>query len=171
MAKVIIGFSKPTKFKLHAWIIEKIDGASFDHAYLRLTSSFLERDIIYQATSKGVDFIGSTLWLKNTRPVEEYELDITPDNYKTLIQFCIDNAGVPYGFLGVFGAGIRKIVAKFGKTINNPFNDGLSSEFCSEIVTRCLDTIDPAQFDLNPDNITPNDLNILLKKLNIKRIL
>lgn len=171
MSKIIVGFSKPVKFALHAWIIEKIDGAKFDHAYLRIKSSSLDRDIIYQATSKGVNFIGSTLWLQKTQPVEEYELDITPVNYKILIQFCIDNAGVPYGFRGVLGEGLVDIAAKFGKTMDNPFNDGLASEFCSEIITRCLATVDPAQFSLDPDNISPNDLNILIKKLGIPRTL
>jgi hypothetical protein len=171
MPKIIVGFSKPIKFALHAWIIEKIDGAKFDHAYLKFNSSSLNRDIIYQATATGVDFIGSALWLKKTQPVEEYELDISPDNYKILLQFCIDNAGIPYGFLGVLGEGFVDLAAKFGKTINNPFNDGLSSEFCSEVVVRCLATVDPAQFNLDPDNISPNDLNILIKKLGIPRIL
>lgn len=171
MPKIIVGFSKPVKFKLHAWIIEKIDGAKFDHAYLRLNSASLNRDIIYQATSKGVEFVGSALWLKGTKPVEEYELDVSAADYKTLIQFCIDNAGTPYGFLGVIGAGLVDIAARFGKTIKNPFNDGMASEFCSEITDRCLATVDPAQFSLDPDNITPNDLNILLKKLGLVRTL
>jgi hypothetical protein len=173
MAKIIVGFSKPIKFALHAWIIEKIDGAKFDHAYLRLALPSLDREVIYQATSKGVYFVGRTLWLQTIQPVEEYELDITPDNYKTLLQFCIDNSGVPYGFLGVIGAGIVDIAAKCGKTIKNPLvkNGVFSSEFCSEIVTRVLDTVDPVQFNLVPGNITPNDLNTLIKKLGIVRTL
>lgn len=171
MKSIIIGFSHPAKFSLHAWIIEKIDGAPFDHAYIRIYSDTLNRDIVYQANWKGVGFISLALWRTTTIPVEEYKLPISDDNYRIFLQFCVDNAGISYGLLGVIGAGIVDIAQRiFKRKISNPFNDGLASEFCSEIIARCLNVADPTQFNLDADNITPNDLNSIIKQLNITHL-
>lgn len=167
MKSIVIGFSRPTKFSLHAWIIEKIDNAPFDHAYLRFHSDNLNRDIIYQSNWRGVEFIGSTLWNTTTTPVEEYTIAVDDNQYMSMMQFCVDNCGVSYGYMATLGAGLVKL----GWCKTNPFNVGLSKEFCSEIVARCLNVVDPVQFQLDAANITPNDLNNILKKLNIKRVL
>lgn len=171
MKTIVIGFSKPQQFKLHAWIIMKIDDATFDHAYLKFHSDSLDRDIIYQAIGKGVQFIGKTLFETKSKAIEEYEIEIEDNDYIEMMKLCVDNAGIAYGFLQVIGAGIVKIASKFGKQIENPFYNGLINEFCSEIVFRCLNKIDQKDFNLKPENITPKDLNLLLKNLDIKRIL
>lgn len=171
MKSIIVGFSHPAKFSLHAWIIEKIDGAPFDHAYLRFHSDNLDRDIIYQSNWRGVEFIGAILWSTTTTPVQEFSLQISDDNYTKMMQFCVDNAGIGYSYLGVIGEGIRQIAGKLGWVINNPFNQTQTGEFCSEIVTRCLNVANPAQFNLNADNMSPKNLNDILAKLKIPEFL
>lgn len=167
MKSIVIGFSRPTKFSVHSWIIQKIDKASFDHAYLKFHSDTLSRDIIYQSNWRGVEFIGTGLWLTTTMPIEEYSIAVDDNQYMSMMQFCVDNAGISYNYLGVIGAGLVKL----GLCKTNPFNSGLKTEFCSEIVARCLNVVDPAQFQLDAANITPSDLNQLFKKLNVARTL
>lgn len=172
MRNVIIGFSKPKHFKLYAWLIMKFDKANFDHAYLRFISENLNRSIIYQAVGKGVQFIGKTLFEAHSEPIEEYQLIVSDDSYTKLMQFCIDNAGISYGFKQVLGACIVKIAAKFGKEIKNPFANQLHSEFCSEIALRCLNVIDTEKFkDIDPESITPKELQILISNYGAERIL
>jgi len=166
MKKIIIGFSKPKSFKLHAWLIMKIDKADYDHAYIKFHSDTYKRDIIYQAIGKGVEFKGLALFEETTQPVEEYELDIEDNDYIELMKFCIDNAGISYGFLSTLGVGISKLFK-----IKNPFSDGLKTEFCDEIVFRCLNKVDPKDFCEDPENISPKDVNNIIQELNIKRIL
>lgn len=170
MKTIIIGFSHPAKFSLHAWLIEKIDGAPFDHAYLRFHSDNLDRDIIYQSNWRGVQFIGAILWSQTTTPVQEFSLQVPDDRYNKMMQFCVDNAGINYGYLGVLGQGIRNLAAKIGWNINNPFNQSQSTEFCSQIVTNCLNVADPSQFNLNADNISPKNLNDILIQLKIPQV-
>lgn len=165
MKNIIIGFSHPAKFSLHAWLIEKIDGAPFDHAYLKFHSDTYNRDIIYQSNWRGVEFIGAILWSSTTTPVQEFPMQVSDDNYTKMMQFCIDNSGISYSYLGVLGEGIRELAAKFGWSINNPFNQTQTTEFCSQIVTNCLNIADPTQFNLNADNISPKNLNDILKTL------
>lgn len=167
MKSIIIGFSHPSSFSLHAWLIEKIDGAPFDHAYLRFHSDNLDRDIIYQSNWRGVQFIGAILWTTTTTPVQEFSIQVSDDNYNKMMQFCVDNAGISYGYLAVIGEGIRELASKVGWNINNPFNQSQTTEFCSQIVTNCLNIADPSQFNLDADNVSPKNLNDLLTKLKI----
>lgn len=171
MKSIVVGFSKPRSFAIHAEIIMLLDHAPYDHAYLKFHSDSLDRDIIYQAVGKGVQFIGRTLFETKTQPVEEYQVDMDDDKYTEMMQFCVDNSGISYGLLQLFGVVIVKIAAKFGKTMKNPFDNGLQSEFCSEIVARCLIEADPKEFNMDPETISPKELNTLIKNINAKRVL
>ena len=171
MKSITIGFSKPQVFKFYAWLIMKCDRATFDHAYLKFHSDSLDRDIIYQAVGKGVQFIGKLQFEKHSKAIEEYRLNIEENNYTTMMRFCVDNAGISYGFKEVLGLALVKLCAKFGKHIANPFNQGAKEEFCSEIVSRCLNEAKPDEFNIDAENISPKELNTLLKQLNVEQVL
>lgn len=171
MKTIIIGFSRPKKFKLHAWFIMKLDRVNFDHAYLRFHSGNFDREIIYQAIGKGVQFIGNNLFQSINDSIEEYEIEIDQEQHVKLMQFCIDNSGIPYGLLQVLGVGLVKLLSRVHITISNPFGDGLKTEFCDEIIGRCLNQINKTEFDYDFENLTPSDLKDILVKSNIKRIL
>lgn len=169
---IIVGFSKPVKFTLHGWLIMKIDEAPFDHAYIRVKLDKLQREIVFQSIAIGIQIVSVTEFETLSQPIEEYELDVSEEQFISLLQFCIDNSGKSYGLLAVIGLGIAKLLGKIGIKINNPFGEGkTSSEFCSEVITSALDNIDPKDFNLDPDNVSPEDLCILLQKLNMKRVL
>lgn len=169
--KIVIGFSKPIKKSFHGWLIEKIDNSTFDHAYLRFTLDKFKRDVVFQSIAVGVQLVSVPEFEGKCLPVEEYELDLTEDQFIKMFQFCIDNAGKPYGLLDVLGLGISKLLCKLGIKKKNPFFEGDANYFCSQIVIQCLDSIDPKDFNFNADNISPKDLNTIVKSLNLKRIL
>jgi hypothetical protein len=171
MPSITIGFSKPNKFTLHGWLIEKIDGSQFDHAYLRFELDKFNRNVVCQSIDVGVQIVSEAQFATKSTPVQEYQLTVTDEQFVSMFQFCIDNAGKSYSILGVIGEGIVRISAKFGKTITNPFNSDEKTYFCSELVTQCLDTIDPSQFNLNANNISPDQLCTLLQQLNVPRTL
>jgi hypothetical protein len=168
---VIIGFSKPNNFTLHGWLIEKIDGSQFDHAYLRFQLDGINRNVVCQSIDVGVQLVSEAQFATKSTPVEEYQLNITEAQFISMFQFCLDNTGKMYSLWGVIGEGIVRLVAKFGKTISNPFDSNEKTYFCSELVAQCLDNIDPSQFNLNANNISPDQLCSLLQQLKIQRIL
>jgi|SRR5271165_6696541 len=171
MKNIIIGFSKPKKFSLHGFIIEKIDNSQFDHTYLRFNLDQIERNIVFQSIAVGVQLVSEAEFQGLCTPVEEYQLEISDDQFLILLQFCFDKAGKPYGLLDVVGLGISKILAKIGIKNLNPFYEGDATYFCSQLVAQCLDNIDPMDFKLNADNISPGDLRNLLQQLKMKQIL
>lgn len=171
MTNIIIGFSKPKKFSLHGLIIEKIDNSQFDHAYIRFNLDQIERNIVFQSIAIGVQLVSESEFEERCTPVEEYQLQISEQQFIIMLQFCFDKAGKPYGILDVLGLGIAKILYKLGLKEKNPFFEGDSTYFCSQLVAQCLDAIDPSDFQLNADNISPEDLRNLLQQLKIKQVL
>ena len=163
----------PEQFQPLAKLIMLFEGTDFSHAYVKLDSIAYERTLIYQASGKAVNFEGNIHFSTHVQPVYEYLLEVEDSIYKSIMQFCIDNAGIPYGLKGTIGAGIVKIVKILHKDIKNPFYDGMNSEFCSELAARILNLVLLNQLNYEKfDDITPKDLKLILDKIpQAKRIL
>jgi hypothetical protein len=168
---IIVGFSRPNKFTLHGKLIEEIDNAPFDHAYMRCPLDKINRDLIFQSIAVGVQIVSPQQFAKLSTPVEEYSLDCTIDQFVDLMRFCIDTSGQSYGFLSVIGMGISELLSKIGIKISNPFEKIDKNLFCSALIAKALLQIDPKDFNIDPDNVSPRMLRDLLVKLKIKRVL
>jgi len=139
MEEIIIGFSKSKKkFALYAWLIMWIEKTDFSHVYIKWHSDSLDRNIYYQASGTAVNFMAQHIFEDHHVPVHEIKLSVTPEQKKLIVQFAMDNVGVPYGLKPAFGIALVKIAAIFGKKIKNPFSDGVGTEFCSELGARIL---------------------------------
>lgn len=155
MKTIAIGFSKPKNmlFPVISWGIRLYMRTPYSHAYMKFHSDSLDRDIVYESVGHGVRFVGSKFWNKHAESVCEYQVQITDESYKRLMQFCIDNAGKEYSVwqnVGVVAADILNL-----KT--NPFSTGIEETNCAEEVCRALETVG-YKFDKPLDLITPRDL-------------
>ncbi len=158
MEKIIVGFSRPKKWKLFAWLIQEFYGIEYDHVYLKLYSSSYDRYIIYQASSVMVNFMGSFKFNEENVIYKEFEVDISPENKRALMQFAIDNAGKPYSLKEVLGFAIVGILEKFGKKISNPFKDGTKEFICSEIGSYILENYTAEVMPKDYEDMSPKDL-------------
>lgn len=155
--KLIIGFSKaksPLKIgsKLIQWYLKR----PYSHVYLNFYSLALSRSIIYEAVGAGVRFIGLKLWSKNSVVVREYELEVSDAQMLFLRQWCIDNAGIHYGFWQNIGI----VVANLFKLSKNPFRRGIN---CSELIAIILQQ--QGYYIGKPlDLVTPADIEDILAK-------
>lgn len=163
MEKIIVGFSKPSSFKVFAWIIMTAYKTPYDHVYLKFHSDSLNRDIIYQASKLMVNFMGTSIFLKDNIVVDEFEVKISTDKKIQLMQFMIDNASKPYGIMNAIGLGLMRICKFIGITINNPFGDGSKTWICDEIVGSILEEFAGAKLPETLDNLNPLDLYNYLK--------
>lgn len=150
MNEFIVGFSKPKKFNIFAWLIMKVEKTSFNHVYINKYSSYLERDMVYEATIHGVGFKLKKLLLDRAVIIEEYKFNIDDDQNKILLQSIYDNLGKDYGYLQLLG----NLFIRLGSKVN-PFKDGDSKLICLEAVgdlLKCLNIVD--------DNIDFEDLGL-----------
>jgi hypothetical protein len=103
MKKVSIGFSKPKKGlkpRVISWLIRVFEGFTpYSHVFIRWENTWLDTDMIYEATGSGVSFTGRNLFEDYAHVVKEYELEISDYAYKELIKYCVDHSGYKYGYL------------------------------------------------------------------------
>lgn len=164
--KIKIGFSRPIKWKMFAWLIMKAYRINYDHVFISLNSAKYERELIYQASHTKVNFIGRILFLQDNLIIKEFEIDVTPENYKALMQFAIDNVGKPYGIKEAIGLGIVRLAEIFGKKIKNPFGDSGRTYICSELGGYVLKQFTNFKnLDIDCDNLNPQQLERYLSSL------
>lgn len=138
---ITIGFSKAKGFAPLSWLIRACEGTEFSHAYIRIRSESLDRDLIYQATGAGVNFVGTALFDQAAQVVEEYQIEISEETRKKLLQWCVDNSGKPYGRLQILGIGLVMLAKLVKLRIKNPFPNGSGAYVCCELVYAALEHI------------------------------
>jgi hypothetical protein len=157
MKTITIGFSRSKKFlPVGSLAIRAYMRTPYSHVYLRFFSESLNRTLIYEAVGVGVRFIGEKQWSKHAVEVASFEVDITDDNYITLLQYCVDHAGLEYGFMQNVGIPLSKLF----NLESNPFQSGSN---CPEEIYKILQ-IAGYKVEGKKDLVTPKDLYKLLSK-------
>jgi len=165
MDKIIIGFSRPTKWKPFAWAIMKICNTPYDHVYIRLYSETYERNIIYQASKMIINFMGTEVFGSENIIIKEFEVLISDENKKALMQFAIDNAGKPYSWKEIVGLAWVKLCGFFGRKTENPFKEGTKEYVCSILACYILENFANEDVPGDFQNADPKTLFDYLSKL------
>lgn len=159
MKTITIGFSSPLNnpFPIYSWIIKLLYNTPYSHTYMKFHSESLDRDIIYESVGVGVRFVGAKFWEQHAEIIKEFELYVTEEQYKTLMTYCVDHAGIEYGKLQAIGI----YVAKLFKMITNPFKNGEDLLVCSEVIGKILSQLGYT-IDKDFDLLTPKDIYEIL---------
>lgn len=164
MKTIIVGFSRPIKATLFSRLIQWADKDSpFDHVYAAWPWAAVDRQVIYQASKFAVNFESNLTFDHHAIRVEEYEVTLSDECHKGIMQFCMDNSNKPYGIRNIFGFAWVKICALVGKKVDNPFPTHGYSFFCSKLITEILQKAGIVDPRISSDNIDPLDLNNILK--------
>lgn len=164
METVTIGFSKPNKFKLFAFAIMKGLGIPYSHVYVKFYSSKFDRFLIYQASHTTVNFCSVPIFEKNNAVVKEFPVQMTPDQFVSMLKFAIDNCGKPYGFKNILGLTYVRIMELLGKKVKSPFSDNDRTYVCCELVGAILNNFIEKDLKLDLNNITPKDIYIHMER-------
>lgn len=154
---ITIGFSRPKNrfLPVASYLIRAYQQTSYSHVYVRFYSESLNRTLIYEAVGKGVRFIGLPQWTKHAEELKSYTLQVKKCNAVTLLQYCVDHAGVEYGFWQNVGV----ILADLLNLKRNPFRKGKN---CSEALAEVL-ALEGYKLPKDPNLMTPKDIEELLK--------
>lgn len=155
MRKITIGFSKSKKkFAVGSVLIRWYMGTPYSHVYLKFDAKSFDRTLVYEAVGKGVRFVGLKNWQHNHEEIASFELNISDDNYKKIMQFCIDNSGSEYGFL-------QNIGILFSDAFGIKRNPLTSGENCSEVIGKIL-VLEGYKINKDLDLLTPKDIFLIL---------
>src|SRR6266853_4349765 len=156
MKNIIIGFS--TRNLLGSKLIRWLDNSKFSHVYIKWHSDTYDRDIIYQASGTAINFMSTKIFSKESSIIKEISLTVEDIQFQKCMQFCIDNAGVPFGFLEILGMGYVKLLNKLGIKVLNPWRDGKKTYVCSELIGTILEEDFQIKLGLNLELDGPQEL-------------
>jgi hypothetical protein len=165
MRNIYIEFTRPHKdfktFPLLSWAIRFFEGTKYSH--VRLTwLRHSDSKIVYEASGSSVKFIGKKAQQKKKADViDSFEIDISKEEYRELVDACHYYADTSYGMLQIFG--IMLTYLPWFK--NNPFSDGERSQVCSELVARILKSVKNIDVGSDLDLAGPKAINGALTKL------
>lgn len=169
---IIVGFSRPpNKFVPFSDAIRFILGTPFSHVYLKFKVDSFDRVLIYQASGLAVNFMAEQRFLAKEIIVAEFQFEVLEATFNETMQFAIDQVGVPYGILQIFGILYTKALGLIGIRVKNPFPNGRSNYVCSELVAQILKEIMGLDVEYDLDLITPKEIFEFLQKNNIPEIL
>jgi len=160
--KIVIGFSKPKRFKIGSWLIRKFDRVEFSHVYILFKSTYFtpENQLIYHASGTQVNFLSIANFHLEHRTVKTYEFDVDKDIKKKMVNYAASKAGKPYGFAQLLGFVYIRFMHMFGVQANNPF--GESGYVCTELVAELLKKNLLLSVKKDTNDITLRDLDIIL---------
>lgn len=160
MRTITIGFSKPKKiwFPIASWLIRLYQNTEYSHTYISFDSPTFNREIVYEAVGAGVRFVGAAYWKEHATTVKTFTIEVKECNYITIMQYCIDHAGLDYGFLQNIGIYISNLF----NLKSNIFKKGKN---CSEVLAEILH-IEGYKFDKEYDLIMPIDIYKALEQDN-----
>jgi len=135
LRKIILGFSKPKTFlPLFSWAIRAVEMTPYSHVFVKISSESLNTTLIYQASGTQVNFMGVKHFKDAAHIFEEFEFEVSDENYKQFLVWAVQEAGAPYGLKTVLGI----LVVKCFNLKRNPCSDKNKTWFCSELAGRIL---------------------------------
>lgn len=136
MKNIIVGFSRPRKWKPFAELIMWWDKSNISHTYSKFDSVAWGVGFIYQNSGHKTNFEGSELFYKNNIPIEEYAI-LVPDEVEHKIgRLCVSREGIKYAISQIIGIALANIIyyGSFGKIKTKNF-------LAKENETDCLEEI------------------------------
>jgi hypothetical protein len=162
---IIIGFScAKSAWKIGSDIIKSVEKRPFSHVYIRTTDCD-GMDMIYQASEGMVNCITYDGFKTANIPIKEYKLSGTQQQYNDIIYFLKTNLGVSYSYSQIAAISIKKLFH-----VEIDLHNGTQEEICSELGSRVA-KLDGINVGNDLDFTTPSDLDEILTKNNIQRIL
>lgn len=142
-----------------SWIIAKILRTKFSHVAVEVFDG--EQIHVYEASIFGIRKIAQSYFKNENRVIFSKTLRVEREKIDSVITFCENFLGAPYGFLALIGIFFRltfKVKTSIGV-------DGKKSAVCSELVARVLVLAGVLKFKIKLDFVDPKMLYSMIRSI------
>ena len=167
MKTIRIGFSTPKhKFlPVFSWAIKLIGRTPYSHVYVRWQTDY-GPSICYHAAGHSLHFLSAYMFNRTINMIEEFEITLSDSRYRSMMIYCLENAGKSYGLLEVMAIAIRKITG-----INLKFlRSGDKKQYCAELVYRIIGIVKEQECPTDPDQIDMKQIYGIVKLMASKEV-
>jgi len=161
--KVYLSKPKNHPFPIFSWLVRLVEHTKYSHFIVGWYDGYLKKEIFYESTGSGMNFINKKLFLKKHKIIKEFKFN--SKNIYDIKKYAHDNAKRKYSIKQIFGLFIMRLLSLFNIKISNPFKDGQYSQICVETAAYLLSK---GKIINLPDNIEDYglvELEILLKSI------
>lgn len=170
MKSITIGFSKPKAHgKIFSTLIRLFQGTEYSHVYIKMHTK-ANIDVVYQASGSKVNFMNFDLFNDEVVILKEFTFEITDEIKNEILAFCFKYVGTEYGVKQVLGMGLVRLLKLIGIKMANPFEDGLNTMVCSEVVGRIMQFIVVDFKSTDFDNLDVKDVYDYVNSIKQKEI-
>jgi hypothetical protein len=129
---MIVGFSKPNKFKIGSMLIRAWMGFSpFSHAYLRFWSNKYQLWMVYEASHGDIHFEEWENWKTKNKIVKEFDVPVSQEKETETVKWCILQCQKPYSFKAL-------LLIPFGYTSEDIDGDGEADFVCHKFAAKAM---------------------------------
>ena len=154
MITLTIGFSKPRgDLALFGKAIMLYNRSKFSHCYVRFETAF-EVPMISQASKGMVNFMSIPAFEKNNHIVEEFKIEVTPEQMTAIKMHSMHKAGLPYSVKQIVGI----VIADIFNLKTNPFDKSPDTLVCSEYLAQIAGMLG-VELDKDSSLISPKEMN------------
>ena len=129
---VVIGFSTPRAWKPFASLIKLYQRTNYSHTYIRFYDTQSGKFLIAEAGHGEVHLQTLKNWRKKNAMVCESTYEISPEAFRKMRNFILDQLQVKYSIVQNLGIVLHDL---FGVKL---FTNGVEGFNCSELVARAL---------------------------------
>jgi len=138
----------------------------YSHVYVRWKSVETNVEVVYEASGMNLHFTNISTFKYKSVSTHEYKFTVTKAQYYKMLQFCMENAGVDYGYKQLVGIAWVKLNRVFRREISNPYGDNRKSQVCSEVTGYILEDTMELDVPVNLDVAGPRDIDDFLREIN-----
>jgi hypothetical protein len=159
MKTLTIGFSKAkSKYAILSHLIRLIEGTPFSHVYITWNSSWLDLQVIYHAAGMMVHFTTSEHFVQKALIVDEFEIQLSDEAFKHIIQESMRKAGSGYSLSQLVYITIFRTCSALKIPTSWIPKNGRKVYVCSELVADILKDNISINFSKDLDFVTPSDI-------------
>lgn len=152
--KVYVGFSRPRKFKIGAFLIAWWASKPYSHTFFGYTDSE-NRELVFHAAHGTVHQILVKNFEKENLIVKQVLMEFSIEEYQELRDICYEKCGKLYSTKQILLMPIHDLAAKFGILMKTKDDDGY---ICSELVGYALNKIKHIKFNKPFNYLRPDDI-------------
>lgn len=169
MKTVIVGASKPSRFKIGAWLIMWWEETTASHCYTKLNVG-PDTFVYFQAVGSGTEFCGKDYFLDKNDVVLEKYISVSEEKYDLLVSKAVQKLKQKYSVLhlaGLFYKRLIQYVTKGKIIVKNPFKDSGKSAVCVQALCMIIDSTDVVRKAEDPDDMGMYEAMQMLKEIPI----
>ena len=131
--RVTVGFSRSRRWNPFSALIQWWYGTPYSHTFIRWETPWGFEEIL-EASTTSVRMMNKSVWSEKNHIIDEFEIELTSQQFGLMMTHCRTLLGTPYGWGQVVGLMAQELF----QLKRNPISEGI---LCSELLYTFIEDV------------------------------